>query len=442
MEAGATIIDLRRASSRGRKARSRANETDAKREAEKIMVRERMARSRAKEKVEKRIRECEAEAGDGIDPPTTTTTTTGKTTTGTTVVPTPTTTTTTTGTTGAPSPTTTTTGPGVSVTFTPALNTSHIHDPDLGVIYRHEAGLDPTRTPQPQQRPSKTQVVGRDDHDASDFVREEGRIRRGEEERAIDRGSVVVGRKRKRDDPSPSNTHAKKGKLSDVALMALAALKIDDGGSSSDGGSHSRENISPTNVMDVPGDKSRNTTGKGARAEMLFDSTWEDPRGSGTAVVADIMGGPLQPIPDKQSNQGHLEDTETLIDEAHHDSLPGLEWHCNNAKPVTSAEISDHTLNDSVDHHKERGTIAEAGTNDNYTTREDVERSCLRPNNENERNQSLRDKLTHRRKLLAFVRQSRVAAEERIRNILHEESDTSSLIIPRDEVVGVESVGK
>jgi hypothetical protein len=226
--------------------------------------------------------------------------------------------------------------------------------------------------------------------------------------------------------------------LSDVALMALAALKIDDGGSSSDGGSHSRENISPTNVMDVPGDKSRNTTGKGARAEMLFDSTWEDPRGSGTAVVAD-MGGPLQPIPDKQSNQGHLEDTEALIDEAHHDSLPGLEWHCNNAKPVTSAEISDHTLNDSVDHHKERGTIAEAGTNDNYTTREDVERSCLRPNNENERNQSLRDKLTHRRKLLAFVRQSRVAAEERIRNILHEESDTSSLIIPRDEVVGVES---
>ena len=197
---------------------------------------------------------------------------------------------------------------------------SYIHDPDLGVIYRHEAGLDPTRTPQPQQRPSKTQVVGRDDNDASDFVREEGRIRRGEEERVIDRGSVVVGRKRKQDDPSPSNTHVKKGKLSDVALMALAALKIDDGGSSSDGGSHSRENISPTNVLDVPGDKSRNTMGKGARAEMLFDSTWEDPRGSDTAVVAE-MGGPLQPIPDTQSNQGHLEDTEALIDGVHHDSL-------------------------------------------------------------------------------------------------------------------------
>ena len=125
--------------------------------------------------------------------------------------------------------------------------------------------------------------------------------------------------------------------------------------------------------------------------------------------------------------------------EAMSPSLPGFEWHCNNAKSVTSAEISDHTLNDSVDHHEERATIAEAGTNDNYTTREDVERSCLRPTNENERNQSLRDKLTHRRKLLAFVRQSRVAAEERIHNILHEESDSSSLIIPRDEVVGVES---
>ena len=335
MEAEATIIDLRRARNREHKARSRAKKKEAKRAAE-------------------RIREREAEAGDGIGPPTTTMTTgttgaptpttpppppptttttgaaagaaadgtttttgttgtpapttttmTGKTTTGTTVVPTPTTTTTT-GTTGAPSPTTTTTGPSVSVTFTPALNTSCIHDPDLGVIYRHDAGLDPTRTPQPQQRPSKTQVVGRDDNDA--------------EERAIDRGSVVVGRKRKQDDPSPSNTHTKKGKLSDVALMALAALKIEDGGSSSDGGSHSRVNISPTNVLDVPGDKSRNTMGKGARAEMLFDSTWEDPRGSDTAVVAE-MGGPLQPIPDTQSNQGHLEDTEALIDGVHHDSL-------------------------------------------------------------------------------------------------------------------------
>jgi hypothetical protein len=37
------------------------------------------------------------------------------------------------------------------------------------------------------------------------------------------------------------------------------------------------------------------------------------------------------------------------------------------------------------------------------------------------------------------VRQSRVAAKERIRNILHEVSESSSLIIPRDEVVGVES---
>jgi len=125
--------------------------------------------------------------------------------------------------------------------------------------------------------------------------------------------------------------------------------------------------------------------------------------------------------------------------EAMSPSLPGFEWHCNNAKPVTPAEISDHTLNDSVDHHKERGTIAEAGTNDNYTTREDVERPCHRPNNENERNQSLLDELTHHRKLLAFVRQSRVAAEERIHNILHEESDSLSLIIPRGEVVGFES---
>ena len=84
MEAGATIIDLQRASARERKARSRANETDAKREAEKIMVRERMARSRAKQKVLRRIRECEAKACNGVDPPMTTTT----------------------GTTGAPMPTT------------------------------------------------------------------------------------------------------------------------------------------------------------------------------------------------------------------------------------------------------------------------------------------------------------------------------------------------
>ena len=78
-------------------------------------------------------------------------------------------------------------------------------------------------------------------------------------------------------------------------------------------------------------------------------------------------------------------------------------------------------------------------TNDDYTTRKVVERSCLRPNNDNERNQSLLDKLTHHRKLLAFVRQSRVAAEVRIHNILHEESNSLSLIIPRGEVVGFES---
>ena len=69
MEGAATIIDLWRASARKRKARSRANEIDAKREAEKIMVRERMARSRAKQKVERRIRECVAKAGNGINLP-------------------------------------------------------------------------------------------------------------------------------------------------------------------------------------------------------------------------------------------------------------------------------------------------------------------------------------------------------------------------------------
>ena len=47
--------------------------------------------------------------------------------------------------------------------------------------------------------------------------------------------------------------------------------------------------------------------------------------------------------------------------EAMSPSLPGFEWHCNNAKSITSAEISDHTLNDSVDHHEERAAIAEAG---------------------------------------------------------------------------------
>ena len=46
LEAAVTIIDLRRASVRERKARSRANQTAAKREAEKISARERQARSR------------------------------------------------------------------------------------------------------------------------------------------------------------------------------------------------------------------------------------------------------------------------------------------------------------------------------------------------------------------------------------------------------------
>ena len=84
MEGTATIIDLRRASDLKHKACSHADETDAKREAEKIMVHERMARSCAKQKVERRIRECEAKASNGINPPMTTTT----------------------GTTGAPMPTT------------------------------------------------------------------------------------------------------------------------------------------------------------------------------------------------------------------------------------------------------------------------------------------------------------------------------------------------
>ena len=79
MEAQATIIDLRRASARKRKARSRANMTDAKREAEKIRVRGRMARSRAKQK-------AEAVGGVAAVGATTDGTTTGNTRTGPTVV--------------------------------------------------------------------------------------------------------------------------------------------------------------------------------------------------------------------------------------------------------------------------------------------------------------------------------------------------------------------
>ena len=69
MEDTATIIDLRGARNRESKTRSRANETAMKREAEKIRVRERMARHLAKQNMERRIRECEAKAGDGINLP-------------------------------------------------------------------------------------------------------------------------------------------------------------------------------------------------------------------------------------------------------------------------------------------------------------------------------------------------------------------------------------
>ena len=135
MEAEANIIDLWRARGRERMARFRAKQKKEKCAGERIRereaaltiidlrrscVRECMARRRAKQKeakraTERRIRECEAEAGNGIDPPTTTTMTGMK---GTTVTPTPPTTTTT----GIPAPMTMTTGPGVSVTFTPVLN--------------------------------------------------------------------------------------------------------------------------------------------------------------------------------------------------------------------------------------------------------------------------------------------------------------------------------
>ena len=61
MEAAATIIDLRRASAREPKACSHANETDAKRVAEKIRERECKARSRTNQTdakhVTKKIRE-------------------------------------------------------------------------------------------------------------------------------------------------------------------------------------------------------------------------------------------------------------------------------------------------------------------------------------------------------------------------------------------------
>ena len=135
MEAEANIIDLWRARGRERMARFRAKQKKEKCAGERIRereaaltiidlrrscVRECMARRRAKQKqakraTERRIRECEAEAGNGIDPPTTTTMTRRK---GTMVTPTPPTTTTT----DIPAPTTMTTSPGVSVTFTPVLN--------------------------------------------------------------------------------------------------------------------------------------------------------------------------------------------------------------------------------------------------------------------------------------------------------------------------------
>ena len=57
------------------------------------------------------------------------------------------------------------------------------------------------------------------------------------------------------------------------------------------------------------------------------------------------MEGQLHPIPNLQMTQCHHKHTEALINEAHHDSLPGLEWHCNNAKAITAGEVSDHTLN-------------------------------------------------------------------------------------------------
>ncbi|KAL3765684.1 hypothetical protein ACHAW5_006364 [Stephanodiscus triporus] len=153
-----------------------------------------------------------------------------------------------------------------------------------------------------------------------------------------------------------------------------------------------------------------------------------------------------------QSIQGHAG---ALIDEVHDHSLPGLEHYSNDAEFLTAAEISNRAFNNIVDHHQERGTIAEAGTHNStneYTTREVVERPChhhgVKPNDESERSQNLLDKLTHRRKLLACVRHSRIAAEERIRDICqsnewirdiwHEESEPSLPIFLHD-VVDVET---
>jgi hypothetical protein len=156
-----------------------------------------------------------------------------------------------------------------------------------------------------------------------------------------------------------------------------------------------------------------------------------------------------------QSIQGHVEDAGALIDEVHDHSLPGLEHHGNDAESLTAAEISDRAFNDVVDHHQERGTIAEAGTRNSTnecTTRDVVERHChhhgVKPNDENERSQNVLDELTHRRKLLAWVRHSRIAAEERILDICqsdewicdiwHEESEPSLPIFLHD-VVDVET---
>ena len=72
MEDAATIIDLRRARNRESKTRSRANETNVKREAEKIRVHERMARHPTLRHRRPRRRLCHChphadEGGGGID---------------------------------------------------------------------------------------------------------------------------------------------------------------------------------------------------------------------------------------------------------------------------------------------------------------------------------------------------------------------------------------
>jgi hypothetical protein len=107
-----------------------------------------------------------------------------------------------------------------------------------------------------------------------------------------------------------------------------------------------------------------------------------------------------------QSNQGDVEDGGASINEAHHDSLLGLEVHYNDTESVTVVSKPTDYTSDNFDDHREWDAISGSSNS----------------NNEEERRQHLLAKLAGRQQLLTWVQLSRVVTEERIRDILKKES--------------------